>query len=102
MLKAALGARAADDEEWVSKYPKAVKDIRWLLEKANGVAEKRNDAIHAPCSLGIVGHELEIIPIDFYGNPRAKNLRGKDILSEFAWYEKGADILRLFTREIES
>jgi hypothetical protein len=101
MLEAALSARAAD-EDWAQKHPKAVEDIRWLLNKTNAVADQRNDAIHAPCSLGIEGRELEIIPIAFYGNPRAKKLRGKDILSEFAWYENSADTLKSFAREIES
>ena len=101
MLRGALSARISD-EEWAEKYPKAVDDIRWLLIKANVVADQRNDAIHAPCSLGIDGDELEITPIVFFGNPRAGKLRGKDILNEFAWYEKCADTLKVFTREIES
>jgi hypothetical protein len=101
MLEAALFVRASD-EEWAENFPKAVDDIRWLLHRTNGVADQRNDAIHAPCSLGIDGHELEIMPIVFFGNPRAKKLRGKDIMSEFAWYEKSADTLKAFTREIES
>ena len=101
MLEAALSAQATD-EEWTKKFPKADEDIRWLLHKVNGVAEQRNNAIHAPCSLGIDSGELEIMPIVFFSNLRARKLSGKDILSEFAWYEKSADILKAFTREVAS
>jgi hypothetical protein len=101
MLEGALSARISD-EEWSEKYPKAVDDIRWLLCRVNGVADQRNDAIHAPCSLGIEGDELEIMPIVFFGNPRARKLCGKDILNEFGWYVKCAGTLKAFTREIES
>jgi hypothetical protein len=100
MLEGALSARS--DEQWSEKYPKGVDDIRWLLDRVNVVADQRNNAIHAPCSLGIEGDELEIIPIVFFGNPRARKLRGKDILNEFVWYKKCADTLKAFTREIES
>ena len=56
--------RAVDDD-WVAKYPKAVEDICWLLHKANGVADQRNDAIHAPCSLASKAVNLKLFLLLF-------------------------------------
>jgi hypothetical protein len=50
MLKAAVAATTA--ERWAS-FPKAADHIKWLLDRADEVAEYRNNAIHAPCSLYI-------------------------------------------------
>jgi hypothetical protein len=99
LLEAALHS-ALEDEKWAKKYPKAKTDITWLLVEANRLADRRNDAIHAPCTIGIKTGQLEIVPFSFYGNPRAKKLQGKQILNEFGWYEKSADTLRHFAISI--
>jgi hypothetical protein len=82
------------------KHPKARDDILWIVEKANHYSERRNDAIHAPCSIAIGTGKFEIVASYFNGHPRAANLKGKDILNEFAWYEALAETLSRFTQQI--
>jgi len=96
LLETALNS-ALEDEDWTKKFPKAKNDITWLLRETNKLADRRNDAIHAPCTMGVKTGQLEIMPFSFYGNPRAKKLLGKQILNEFKWYEGCADTLRLFS-----
>jgi hypothetical protein len=86
MLKAAVNA----------KLPKAPDDLKWLLDRAQEVANARNDAVHAPCSLYINGSGSEMGASFFDGNPRAKNLVGKELLVEFAWCEGYAETLSRF------
>lgn len=95
LLEAALKSRL-EDEEWREKYPRAKEDIGWLLTECNNLANRRNDAVHAPCTMGIKSGQLEIVPFSFYRNPRAQALKGKQILQEFAWYEATADTLKNF------
>jgi hypothetical protein len=101
ILKAALKA-SSSDSDWVEKYPRAEGDIGWLLKKTKDLSERRNDAIHGPCSLGVVGGRLEIIPAAFFGNKIAKRLREKDVVNEFSWYHKSAATLQIYAREIQS
>jgi hypothetical protein len=60
----------------------------YLTNETNKLAERRNDAIHAPCNALPGFHDFDIKPISFFRNPRARALTGKDILSEFACYER--------------
>jgi hypothetical protein len=101
LLEAAL-KYFAQDEDWTARYPRANDDITWLLNETNKLADKRNDAIHAPITMGIRTGELEIVPFSFYGNPRAKKLLGKQILREFEWYERCADTLRKFAVSVDA
>ena len=87
------------EEDWTKQRPKVAEAIIELLNATNTLAERRNNAIHAPCSVSIRDgvKELEIIPVTFFGNDKAKRLSGKDILSEFKWYEESAETLRRWT-----
>jgi hypothetical protein len=98
MVRAAVNV-AASDEDWVKKFPQVRGDIEWALDKADCIAERRNRAIHAPCSVGIGAGDFEIIPWSFFGNRLAKKLVGKDVLHEFKWYEESANTLKQFVRE---
>jgi hypothetical protein len=100
MLRSAVHAACAD-EEWAEKFPDAKESIDWLLNEANKVADRRNDAIHAPCSVTIGTEDFEIIPFSFLGNPRAKKLHTKDILAEFAWYAQSASVLKQHAQDVE-
>ena len=51
MLRAA--ARVCSHPRLTTQLLKAKIDIKWLLDKADGVAEQRNDAVHAPMSIAI-------------------------------------------------
>src|SRR4051812_45544511 len=52
MLKKAVEATFDNEDERSGTLRK--QDIMWLLNKVNGIAEQRNNAIHAPCSLAFV------------------------------------------------
>jgi hypothetical protein len=94
MLRAAI--EAVTHERLTTSLPKAKDDIKWLLNQADKVAEQRNNAIHAPMAISVGGKEIELVPAAYYGNPRAHKLVGKDILTEFEWYEHCADTLTRF------
>jgi hypothetical protein len=96
MLSAALAA--TQNRRLTFGLPKAKDDLNWLLEKANKVAEQRNNAIHAPMAVAIGGRQIELVPVAHHGNPRAYKLVGKDIITEFEWYEQCADTLTRFAR----
>jgi hypothetical protein len=100
MLRAA--AQSSTHTRLTTTLPKAKEDINWHLDKANGVAEQRNTAIHAPMTVAFGKKEITLFPIVFQGNPRARKLVGKDILAEFEWYELSADTLLLFARNISA
>jgi hypothetical protein len=93
--------KAAANSATLSR-PQAKEDIVWLVDKTNNYSERRNDAIHAPCAMGISSNKFEIVPAFFNGHPRAKSLLGKDILKEFAWYESLADKLAQCARQLET
>lgn len=99
ILKGAVCA-AAGDPDWLKQHPNAMDGVLYLINKTNAVAEKRNDAIHAPCTVIPGGDDFEIMPVTFFGNEKAKHLRGKDILAEFSWYEKTADALKTHARAV--
>jgi hypothetical protein len=101
LLDAAIRT-AASDEAWAEKFPAAEQGVVWLVKQVNILAERRNDAIHAPCSIVPGEADLEIFAVSFFSNPRAKNLRGKDILQEFAWYEQCAETLKRHARELQA
>ena len=52
MLKASVFATSSQRSE---KLPKARDDLKWLLDRAEEVADARNNAVHAPCSLYLGG-----------------------------------------------
>jgi hypothetical protein len=52
MLRAAVNATNSERSE---RLPKAPDDLKWLLDRANDLADARNNAVHAPCSLYIEG-----------------------------------------------
>lgn len=100
LLSAAMAA-ATSDEDWTGRFPKAEDGVRWVLKETNKLANQRNDAIHAPCSVIYGDGGFEIFAFSFSGNPKAKNLRDKDILMEFLWYESSADTIKHHVREIQ-
>ena len=102
MLRAAVAATSVD--RWKT-LPKAQEHLTWLLDRADELAEQRNNAIHAPCSLYIGGGEnggAEMGAAFFYGHPRARKLMGKKLLVEFDWCERYAETLSRFTKKLET
>ncbi len=98
ILKGAISARA-QEEDWIKHRPNVEEAIVDLLNEVNTLADRRNNAIHAPCSVAIHGNskDFEIMPVTFFGNDKAKRLFGKDILEEFRWYERSANALKAYT-----
>lgn len=94
MLRAAIVA--ALPERWPAKYTAAKDDLIDLLKRADTLAERRNDAIHAPCTLLTDAGGTEIAASFVSGHTRAKNLRGKEILVEFDWCERYTEELSRF------
>jgi hypothetical protein len=101
MLRAAIDA-TGDKEPWVVRLPTAKDDLKAFLKKANKIGETRNDAIHAPVSLAKSNGRLVIVPFYFNGNPRAENLRNKDILTEFNRCRDEAYMLNAFADHAEA
>ncbi|WP_426011468.1 hypothetical protein [Caulobacter sp. DWR2-3-1b2] len=100
MLLAAL--RANKEDTWEIR-PKAKVEIKWLTDYVSGtLADRRNDALHAPCELGVgifqdkdgnLLHSIEVGPAYFLGNPRASKLSQKNLYKEFTWYAETAQAL---------
>jgi hypothetical protein len=99
LIEAALRS-LAEGEDWVKEFPRAQADISWLLLETNKLADRRNDAIHAPCTVSNAHGDFEMIPLSFHGNPRARKLRGKQIVNEFQWYGETANVLKSFARHL--
>jgi hypothetical protein len=89
MLRAATEAAAAEG----TLTQQARDEIKWLLDRTNELANERNDAVHAPVALFTDQDGTKLMTEYFFGNPRASNLRGKDLPEEFSWYEKKATLL---------
>jgi hypothetical protein len=95
MLKAAVTAVA-----WPSHFPQAKTDIMWLLDQIEKYEDRRNDALHSPFVLKIWEQGRSFEPIEWNQNPRAKKLRGKDVLAEFKWYADAAETLHMYSRSL--
>jgi hypothetical protein len=100
MLTAAIFATPT--ETWESYSATAMADILALVSVANNVADRRNNAIHAPVSLAIDRRKLVPIPVYFHGNPRAMRLKNKDIITEFTACVVSAKQLREFAEKLET
>jgi hypothetical protein len=81
--------------------PKLLEDILWLLDQAQRLADRRNDAMHSPfiLSYGASGG-VTVAPAVFLGHPRAGKLQGKNVLMEFEWYRDCARVLADFAYEL--
>lgn len=74
------------------------KGILWLLDQVDsGLRHKRNNAIHAPLMVltQVIDNSVKTWVEAHFNpyNPRAKPLRGKDLVEEFQSYTAQADIL---------
>ena len=97
MLSAVVAAGHIDG--WKRSWPKAEKHINWLVDKANKISDRRDNAVHAPCSLTVGRRDdgrPEMAATFFSANPRAKNLRDKDLLVEFSAVEEYLERLSYF------
>jgi hypothetical protein len=98
MLRAATSAHRGLDKDTKEK-------IIWLLNKIdNFLADKRNDAMHAPL-ITTSAHDskswLLIANAFWTQSPRAKKMDGKDLLKEFRWYADYTSALAMHAKAIE-
>jgi hypothetical protein len=78
MLRAAL---EATNSERSKRLPKASNDLKWLLDRADALAEDRNNAVHAPCSLYLGGSVSERGPRFSMETPAPRNSWAKNCWS---------------------
>jgi hypothetical protein len=95
MLRAKVNATNSERSKTLPDA--ATDDLIWLLERADELADDRNNAVHAPCSVYISGSGSEMGAAFFNGHPRARKLEGIDLLVEFAWCATYAATLSRFT-----
>lgn len=90
------------DDEWKRYSPIAKADILALMSEANSLADRRNDAIHAPAALAIDKRRLVAISVYFQGNPRALKLKDKDLVAELGNCAERASQLSEYAEKLES
>lgn len=99
MLRAALNSQVRN--RWPS-FPKVEVDVEWLLNEVDKLANRRNNAVHAPYLVQMLGMTEETTryrPVADWGggNPRAHKLYGKEVLAELRFYTDTARVLASFT-----
>lgn len=77
-------------------------DVLWLLDETEKLAETRNIAVHAPLTIltDLETGIARVEPAAFWGNKRAKSLKGKNIAQEFLWCAECTDILLRFAADL--
>jgi hypothetical protein len=90
---------AAADERFGSDSA-IFKEIKWLVEKADGTGQQRDDAVHSPVAI-MVSDPPEFVSRFFFGHPRAKTLKGKKLLDEFELYRKKIVALRKYATKLD-
>jgi len=97
MLKGVIKA-ATEDE--ITRWPRLVEDVLWLLHQVDVLEDARNDAIHSPFLSFFLEdgtdkkHVQAVIPSLIHQNPRAIKLAKKDLLTEFRWCRDSCITLR--------
>ena len=99
MLRAAAEVTFAKDAQ-KPVHAKALDDTVWLLDRAQSLADRRNNALHSPFTLVYSGSETWVAPDTFLGHPRASKLDGKDVLAELKWYRDSATVLCDFAHQL--
>jgi len=95
-----LGAVKSDYQG--ARPPKFAKDIIWLCGQADKVEDARNNAIHSPLWLDVLGNKKVILPRTSLGNKRAQKLSGKNLLEEFRWCRDYSILLSVFASAIDA
>jgi hypothetical protein len=95
MLEAAANAPTAS-----FSHPKAKEDILWLVKKAINTLSAETMLCMRLARWHLAQTNSKLFHHFSTGIPRAKNLIGKNILNEFAWYEAIADELSRFAEKL--
>lgn len=103
MLRAAIEAGAFDPTARAKMFPKHAKDdIIWMLDEADKLGQRRDQAVHAPAAISTGAEGAQMVAAFFRGNPLAKLLKGKDIMYEFDLSVWRAETLTVYAMWIES
>jgi hypothetical protein len=97
MLRAAVDHKSATAT--VELKP-AWDEALWLIKEATDLSYKRNDALHAPLAFITLSDKIEILPLHFFGNPKAKKLAPKELLKEFQWYRASGAVLADYAMDL--
>jgi hypothetical protein len=100
MFRAAL--QGCTRHKWETRLPAARDDLIWLIIESDKFANKRNDAVHAPCLFTAIGTLAEVVAQQDTLNQKAKNLRDKKLLEEFQLYTKIACVLDSFATKAKA
>ena len=92
MLRAAIHAHPAR----LKDHPRARDDLIWMINRANSLADQRNDAVHAPLIFNTDARGTKLRSAYLAGHPRALKLKDKNLMVEFRWYADSADVLSRF------
>jgi hypothetical protein len=95
MLKAAAAHRA---ERSTPDNALLWRALVSLVDEVNKLSDKRNNAIHAPLVFvtDITAGAVEVEPLVFFGNEKAAKLGSRDLLPEFQWYRRSAEVLAIY------
>jgi hypothetical protein len=101
MLRAVINA--ASPKRW-KDMPKAAADLVWVLDRADKLADVRNDAVHALVSLHIGVEIAEVnVSLPARGKRERKLLanaaKGRKLLDEFAKCNQDTNALSIFVRQ---
>jgi hypothetical protein len=100
MLRAAINAGAIQKRK--PAPPGATEDILWLLEEADKLGARRDEALHAPFQIRLEeGGTPYVIAADFQGNPIARRMKEKTIMSELSLSAWRARQLRGYVETID-
>lgn len=80
--------------------PEVFSEIKWVLDRADEFEEHRNNALHSPLTFMIDADGPQLASKWLSGNQRAMKLKGKDLLTEFAWYGRSANALGIYVQRI--
>jgi hypothetical protein len=101
ILRVAIEAAAFADHPHGRRL---TEEILWLLSAVDSLADRRNVAVHAPLTTltSLETGITKVAPQDFFGNRRAKGLRGKDIIAELRYAHDRAEQLSRFAASLIS
>lgn len=65
-------------------------EIKWLIDNSDKIADQRdNIGIHMPLmKYTEVDGTFHILPLALFGNPKAIKMTGRDLVKEYAHYER--------------
>ncbi len=89
-------ALAAGAQSALGETNELYERLKWGLDQLTTLENDRNNTLHSAFGLMIEDGAFRLIPIDYTGNPRARNLRGKDLGIELRSYAQNIHAIRQY------